>query len=1030
MVVMLRGNIDRVDHDRITGWACLTADIQRKQLVRYRSPTGETFEAIAQLRRPDLERAGIGDGACGFSIELPKGHRIDPKTDRIEVEVVGAAESLVYVPGTLPEQAPRTPAPAISGRIESVQNGLISGWMVSPHSESILPVLTLDGRPLANLDYPVARPDVEEAFGLQGQYGFVCAAPGMREGAVIELHALSGNRSSCIASLTVAAPQLETSFLRQLVRAAEIAAQPGAVAITCWDGGHNPIGRAKVLHDVLKGHRPAVIVSYLFDEFGGQIWPPLQSTDTALLTIPWINRDLYHRAIRSQGLAFETVWICKPRYPAFQLAAHLASPTARLILDFDDNEEHFSRSTASASKPYGLPTLGLVRYLTDRIPSRTAASVTLAQEFGATILRHARAGRAPVPPVSMLARHGMADAPQGTAALSHGDAANDPCPVRQPSPGPRKIGFIGTVRPHKHLLAAARAVRIFNRNSGLNVVLHVYGDVQPESHAQQLRDTQVVVRQTIPMAELADHLAQMDVILTGFPGSSAEHAEVTRYQISSKIGDALAAGLPVLVPAAPSVADLALQVPGVYTFDELSFGEALTAALEHRGEIALPQDFTFEGAYTAFTLAETRAQTSPRAAKVLFDLFPVEAHTNLPEPTPCLLLVWKQHDARLYGRRVDQVSRSYKRAFPGHRVVILELLHSTRREAYRKNQGNFTSEDGLLMRQMAGKAMHTADEDGVTVCQICCDAMMQFGEQVEQFLLEQQMLPMNTVVVLFPIIDFFKQIADILDPYPKIVDVVDNQFGWAPTQERKNFLTAQYYALSRNCDRILFNSQRNRDHFAALRFLPETVSHKIVPNWYELPVGVATNSESGEIGPHFNVIYSGNMNDRVDWRLIERVAGLSETIRVHLVGTVNAGNQAFLATISHPNILVHGPRSERETLHLMRSMDLAIMPHRVDEFSAFMNPLKVQMYLAFGLPCVATDVPGIVPSDHLTVARSEDDFIAAVRQHSATRGTRCAPAPVSDSAVHYLAEIQAVRDESAARRTQAPCPALSGEGGL
>ena len=973
---MLKGNIDLVVRDQIVGWAFRPSEPSRREVVRYTTPTGATFEAVADLYRPDLLQAGIGDGAHGFSIRLTEEGLIQPGSGRIAVEIAGGESTLTFDPAPEgPAHSIPKPAGSVLGFIDGVDGERIWGWMVSPSGDA-LPVITVDGKPLPRFDFPVPRSDVNAALGLSGDFGFTFQAGAFRAGARIDLHALVGHRLIHLASHQTAAPRLETSFLNQLHRARAIAAQPGAVAIACWDGAHNPIGRAKVLHDVVARRRPALLVSYLFQEFGGRIWPPLESTDTAVLTIPWAGRHPYHRAIRAAGIAFDTVWICKPRFPGFDLAGLLATPDAKLILDLDDNEEHFSRSAASQAKPYGTPTINLARRLTEAVPARTAASITLAQDFDARLLRHARESQAPAP---------RPDRPAGTAT----------------------VGFIGTVRPHKRLLEAARAIRIFNWSTGMDVTLHVYGDVQPKSLADELTAHGVVVRQTVPMAELPGHLAQMDVILAGYPGAGRSDEEVTRYQITSKIGDALALGRAVLVPRAPSVADLD-GTPGVHLFDEGSFGEALRAALTHAGPIALPEPFTVEGAYPAFEAAEAQAKTSARAREALSSLTTIGPQEKLPDPPPALLLIWKQHDAGFYGRRVDQIARSYKRAYPTHRVTILEILHDRTVEGYRKLEGNFTSEAASLLAQMPEKAAGRMDADGVAVQQLRVSRMENLPNQLEGFLLERLMLPHNTVVVLFPIIQSFDLIAERLAAYPKIMDVVDNQFAWT-IEARASKITSQYHAMARLCDRIVFNSRRNMEDFAARGLLPQTVPHRFIPNWYELPADHAPSDGRHTPGGQIDMIYTGNMNDRIDWQLIGRIAALPETRKVHLVGTVNAGSRDFAAVLDHPGVLYHGPLGEQETLRLIGAMDLAVMPHKVDAVSTFMNPLKVQMYAALGLPAVSTDVPGIEPSRLLTVAPSAEAFLDAVRTLAKQKPRRQPSAGASAGAAEYLAEIKALR---------------------
>jgi glycosyltransferase involved in cell wall biosynthesis len=219
----------------------------------------------------------------------------------------------------------------------------------------------------------------------------------------------------------------------------------------------------------------------------------------------------------------------------------------------------------------------------------------------------------------------------------------------------------------------------------------------------------------------------------------------------------------------------------------------------------------------------------------------------------------------------------------------------------------------------------------------------------------------------------------------------------------------QYYAMSRMCDRVFFNSDKNRYYFAALGLLPEAVTYKVIPNWYEFPAGYTANIGRRNAGPQVNVVYSGNMNTRIDWSLIAQVAGLSETTRMHLIGTVDASDRDFVAALDRPNIIYHGPRNERDTLHLLETMDLAIMPHKTDAVSTYMNPLKLQMYAAAGLPVISTDVPGIEPHKLLTIAGSSEAFVEAVRRLATTRQRRPPRSIKSRRAAEYIAEINALR---------------------
>ena len=211
--------------------------------------------------------------------------------------------------------------------------------MFSPR-DHVTPVLLVDGRPARLLKWPLARADLKRALRMDQATGFRFELDGARAGAKLELFAFTGRALELLDQTTLAVGSMRLHPMLQLERAAELSKDRACVAVTCWDGSHNPVGRAKVLYDVARTRGPAVLFCYHFDEFGPGLWPPLTGTGVELVQIPWKQRDDYHRLMHDMGLSFRTVWLCKPRLPTFVLAAQIAGPGARLVLDLDDNEEH------------------------------------------------------------------------------------------------------------------------------------------------------------------------------------------------------------------------------------------------------------------------------------------------------------------------------------------------------------------------------------------------------------------------------------------------------------------------------------------------------------------------------------------------------------------------------------------------------------------------------------------------------------------------------------------------------------------
>ncbi len=840
------------------------------------------------------------------------------------------------------------------GTIDDKQssNDIITGWLYSPMNNTT-PALFIDGQQASLKGWPLPRADVQNSLGITENVGFSFNVPYMKRGAQIQLYAVIEN------SLHLAFEHKSEKFVPEkrpfsmLTKALEIAQQPDSVAIVCWDGAHNPIGRAKVLYDIVATHRPVILISYLFDEFGGKIWAPLSDCDFSILTIPWNQRDIYHNLMRQMGIVFNTVWMCKPRFPTFLLTSVVATPNARLILDFDDNEEHFALASSEKNKPYSLPTNGLSKFLTEKISTRTVVSCTLQQDFGGIVVRHVR-----TQPESMIERRNLENV------------------------GIVKIGFIGTVRPHKNILAAAKAIRFYSWVTKKNVQFHVYGDVAPNSLRDELLKLKVEVQGIIPSNELNAAIESMDIILTGFPSSDNANSEITRYQMTAKIGDALSMNRPVLVPHTPATEDIE-NIPGVFLFNEVTFTNQLTKALAFKENIVLPEQFDVYKAYDLFTQAEISAKNSLIANEVFSHLATPQSQDS--NPKPALLLIWKQNDAGIYGRRIDQIARSYKRIYPEHDVIILELLHKEIRAEYEKNAGNNSlSEVRNILNRIEQKETKDGyiDRDGVNYSVIQFKSSDFINISLVSFLAKRNLLPQNTIVVLFPIIRFFDKIQEILFFYKTIVDVVDNQFSWKGSSQLTREKVIQYNQMLTHARHVVFNSAINKKHFEDQCSINDSLSKmSVVPNWYEIPKLGYELSSTVMNNQYFNIVYSGNMNDRVNWQLINELCDFSELIRIHLIGTAERANESFTKLLYKPNVIYHGSCYEEVVVNLLFSANLAIMPHIADDVSNFMNPLKLHMYRAAGVPAVASKVEGIEENDLLDISETDEDFFEAVKNH-------------------------------------------------
>ncbi|MCT8160145.1 glycosyltransferase [Pseudoruegeria sp. SHC-113] len=845
------------------------------------------------------------------------------------------------------------------GHIDLTDGDTIEGWVATARPEA-QPILLINDRPARLLEWPRPRPDVNTALGIPGHMGFAFSAEGLKTGDQIALYVFDGQAVKHVTTRIADRDGATHDLFAQIMAAKAIADQPESVAITCWDGAHNPLGRAFVLYNALKERRPAVVFSYLLPEFGSAVWPPLRGSAFDRVMIPWAERRTAYRLMQAVGLRFPTIWMCKPRYPTFELTAQIADAQTRLILDHDDNEAHFA-ARAADDRLYGGHTASLARHLTGTITAHTAASRPLADLHGAELVRHARKAR------STTARPPLA---AGDKESGSGERAK---------PATLKIGFIGTVRPHKGIVEAARALRIAGWAQGLEISFHVYGIFEPETLAEELSAHGVTIRRDIADTKLHEILQGFDALLTGFPSESADTEEITRYQISSKIGDALAAGRPALVPYSESVADLE-GTPGVHLFRRDSFGQALAAVVQAKAPVALPEAFTLGGAYAGFTAAAQKASPTASALLCLKEdaARPAARASGSPKATPpALLILWKQFDSGLYGRRVDQVARGYARRHPDTRVIQLEFCSEDVRTSYEGNGSAFSHDAKLIAPGLREKALRLSrDGFGIEQHQIELRQGADLPRNLTHYLAEEGLTPENTRILIFPVVPHLHHAYPILSCFRFAVDIVDNQFAWGG----RGLMTmgAQYLALSRLAGEIIVNAPANKAYFEQNGFLDTGTGGRrdvsVIENWYLPGTGDAAPEARTEPG---KLVYSGNMNDRIDWQLMAEIADLEACSGLHLIGSASRAGSDLSRLLAHPKAVYWGPLPEQQAAEVFRGANAGLMPHVADRVSTYMNPLKVQMYRAHGLPVIATDVPGISPED-VTLCPDRRSFLAAV----------------------------------------------------
>ena len=138
-------------------------------------------------------------------------------------------------------------------------------------------------------------------------------------------------------------------------------------------------------------------------------------------------------------------------------------------------------------------------------------------------------------------------------------------------------------------------------------------------------------------------------------------------------------------------------------------------------------------------------------------------------------------------------------------------------------------------------------------------------------------------------------------------------------------------------------------------------------------------------GPRLGFV--GTLEDRLDWKLVERIADEFPEGSVVLIGREpkpaprQSWYQDYLRAIDKPNVHRLGWKTQAEIARYNASFDVCLIPYLTDHpFNRVSCPTKVMDYMATTRPVVSTALPECQLYRHLFhVAESHEEFTAAIR---------------------------------------------------
>ncbi len=112
--------------------------------------------------------------------------------------------------------------------------------------------------------------------------------------------------------------------------------------------------------------------------------------------------------------------------------------------------------------------------------------------------------------------------------------------------------------------------------------------------------------------------------------------------------------------------------------------------------------------------------------------------------------------------------------------------------------------------------------------------------------------------------------------------------------------------------------------------------------------------------PSPRVGYVGVINDKIDIPLLRRIVDTLPDVHLVLVGPNQLRHRADEWTLlEHPRVHRLGFRPPQRLPLYMKGLDVALMPYRINRWTAHIDPLKLYEYFAVGLPVVSTPIPAV-----------------------------------------------------------------------
>lgn len=211
----------------------------------------------------------------------------------------------------------------------------------------------------------------------------------------------------------------------------------------------------------------------------------------------------------------------------------------------------------------------------------------------------------------------------------------------------------------------------------------------------------------------------------------------------------------------------------------------------------------------------------------------------------------------------------------------------------------------------------------------------------------------NTVLWVYPPHKFIYELINNIPHNIVVTQIVDNNSFRNDENHIIEFTKLQYNELARLSDLVITSSITNYNIFSNINnncfFIENGVSEKFISDPSDFPF--IKNNAKPRLG------YLGFISERTDIDLIRYIALLRPNYLLLIAGP-DRGILGPSKITELSNVKYIGPIHHEQAPSFLKNLDVCLIPHKDNEYSRSMSPLKLFQYLASGRPIVSTKVAG------------------------------------------------------------------------